>query len=373
MGADELVREVTADQPVAAAPRAGENQLRAFDLVELLETVEAEGRVSWLVEGLRPEDAYGVLGAEDKAGKTWAIDDLAVSVASGTPWLGRFRCPVAGPVLMLHGEGGKRNLVRRLEAIARSKGLHLADLAGSIRAVIAVPRLRREADLAQIRSELERHPSRLVTCDPLYLAAAGARGSDLYEMGEALGGIQRLCEDAGAALVLATNWNKHGDGAGAKRFTGVGPGAWGRVLASAAVERRVTDPDGASNVLLRWQFTGSEIADTTFRMRRRVRAEDPLDLRSRLVYEVEVTEDGPEWGETQALSRSQERVLAALEGTSKGSPASVRDIGDRLAADGLGPPLKVRTIQKSLAALAGLGLVDGERDGNGVAGRWWAS
>jgi hypothetical protein len=121
--------------------------------------------------------------------------------------------------------------------------------------------------------------------DPLYLAAPAGKGADLYAMGEALYAIQSLCQEAGAALVITTHCNKTGEGRGAKRFTGVGPGAWGRVLGSADVERRTTEPGGASDVQLRWEFIGGEIADAGFRMRRRVWAEDPENLDSELHYE----------------------------------------------------------------------------------------
>jgi len=51
-----------------------------------------------------------MLAAEFKAGKTWAITDLAVSVASGTPWLGIFPVDAPGPVLLFAGEGGNARL-----------------------------------------------------------------------------------------------------------------------------------------------------------------------------------------------------------------------------------------------------------------------
>ena len=93
---------------------------------------------------------------------------------------------------------------------------------------------------------------------------------------------------------MTTHWNKTGEGSGAARFTGVGPGAWGRVLASAEVEQRKTDPDGRSFVSLLWEFTGGEIPDTRFRMQRHVWVDDPDDLGSDMHYEVEVTEEGIE-------------------------------------------------------------------------------
>ncbi|HYZ12240.1 MAG TPA: AAA family ATPase [Actinomycetota bacterium] len=338
--------------------------LEILGLEEVIDRVDRSGAPRFLVEGLWPADAYGVLGAEDKAGKTWAALDLGVSVATGTPWFGRFTCPSPGPVTLFLGEGGERYFLRRLEAISASRALPIVDLIGSVRACFSVPRLRDRDQLAEVRAELEDHSPKLVVIDPLYLAAAGAKGSDLYEMGDVLGGVQRLTQEAKAALVVTTHWNKTGTGSGPERFTGVGPGAWGRVLASAAVERRGQDPDGSSVVLLRWDFRGSEIPDTVFRMRRRVRSDDPRSLTARLFYEVEVT------SESEDVVSSEARIFAVLEAAGIDG-LSVREIGDALASDGRGKPLTVRTIQRVLNDLAEAGRIDGEKGDRGRPGRWW--
>ena len=137
-------------------------------------------------------------------------------------------------------------------------------------------------ELQAVAAELAEHPAALVVLDPLYLAVAGAAsGADLYAMGAVLSGIQGVCQHAGAALVVVTHWNKTGEGRGAKRISGVGPGAWGRVLASAGVANRTSSPDGASTVVLAVEVIGGELADLAFRVRRTVRAEDPADLASR--------------------------------------------------------------------------------------------
>ena len=73
---------------------------------EVAARVAAAGEPRWLIQGLWPADAYGVLAAQEKAGKTWAALDLAVSVACGRPWLDHFACPAPGPVLVFLGEGG---------------------------------------------------------------------------------------------------------------------------------------------------------------------------------------------------------------------------------------------------------------------------
>jgi len=359
---DEPLRELAAmARPAGTAARTVE----VLEVAELERTVNEAGPPSWLVDGLWPADAYGVLGAEDKAGKSWAFLDLAVSVVTGTPWLGTFPCPYPGEATIYLGEGGGRQAVRRLAAIIADRGGELGDLSG-LRIGLAVPRLLNPADVEQARRELTEHPARLVGIDPLYLAAAGAKGSDLYAMGEALGGLQQVAQEASAALVLTTHWNKNGSGDGPERFTGVGPGAWGRVLGSAAVERRIVRPDGSTDVQLRWSFRGSEIADRVFRMRRTVWATDPADLSSPLSYHVEVTEERDPGGE---LSRSQARVLDALKGA---APAmiGVKAIGDAVAEDGQGKPLRVRTIQDALATLERLGMLGGTEPGSGLPRLW---
>lgn len=345
--------------------------LPVLSMSELVSRVESSGSASWLIEQVWPSDAYGVVGAEDKAGKSWAVLDLAISVATGTEWLGHFKCGAPGTALMYLGEGGERATLRRIEAIMASRGGTLKDVGDGLGVCFGVPRLTDRNQLGEVAAELVARPDvRLIVLDPLYLAAAGTKGSDLYAMGEVLGQIQKICQAIGAALCLTTHWNKSGEGGGAKRFTGVGPGAWGRVLGSAAVEQRRINAAGGSDVSLKWEFTGSEIADVKFRMRRQVRAENPSDLDSSLVYEVEVSaeEGGPD---ASGLSFTEGRVLATLEDVMQGVGLNVREIGDRLADDRQGNPLTKRTIQRALTDLSSAGLIDGERGDVTTPGRWW--
>jgi hypothetical protein len=360
----------TATSGPAAQP--GQRGLVVEDLAAVLARVQAAGPPAWLIQGVWPRDAYGVFAAEDKAGKTWAILDLAVSVAAGVPWLGHFPCPPSGSVLVFLGEGGERAMVRRLRAICAHKHLDLEGLAARrlLRLSLRVPKLTSGQELQAVAGELHEHPAALVVLDPLYLAVAGAAtGADLYAMGAVLSGIQAVCQQAGAALVVVTHWNKTGEGRGAKRISGVGPGAWGRVLASAGVAHRASGPDGASTVVLAVDVIGGELADLAFRVRRTVRAEDPADLASPLHYQVEVLPEDPDDLEGAAgdLKPSRRWVLAALR--AGGAMQSVAQLGDRTAADG--HQLKARTIQEALNDLEAAGLVAGTDPGAGLA-RYWS-
>jgi AAA domain len=340
---------------------------------EVAARVAAAGEPRWLIQGLWPADAYGVLAAQEKAGKTWAALDLTVSVACGRPWLDHFACPTPGPVLVFLGEGGERATVRRIQAIATSKGVDPGQLADRLRLCFRVPRLAAPGaggELAAIEQELTAHPAALVVLDPLYLAAAGASGANLYDMGAVLQAIQGVCQAAGCALLVVTHWNKTGDGRGADRISGAGPAAWARVICSVSIQHRGADDDGASRVLLGVEVIGGEIADTRFRIRRRVRSEDPADLGAPLTYAVEVlADDDPEDLDpaAAALSKSRQWVLTALR--AGGDMQTVKQLGDRLAQ--AGHPLKPRTIQTALGELEAAGLAAGSEEGNGRA-RYWS-
>jgi hypothetical protein len=341
---------------------------------EVAARVAAAGEPRWLIQGIWPADAYGVLAAQEKAGKTWAALDLAVSVACGRPWLDHFACPSPGAVLVFLGEGGVRATVRRIEAIATAKGVDPEQLADRIRLCFRVPRLAAAgagSELAAMQAELEAHPAALVVLDPLYLAAAGASGSNLYDMGAVLQAIQGICQQAGCALLVVTHWNKTGDGRGADRISGAGPAAWARVICSIAVHYRGSDPEGASMVLLGVELIGGEIADTRFRIRRRVHADDPADLGAPLSYAVEVLaaddEDQDLEPAAAALSKSRQWVLTALR--AGGDMQTVKQLGDRLAQ--AGHPLKPRTIQTALGELEAVGLASGSEEGSGRA-RYWS-
>ena len=86
-----------------AAGRARRPALPAAELAvssygEVAARVAAAGEPRWLIQGLWPADAYGVLAAQEKAGKTWAALDLAVSR--------RHRAALARPLRLPHPRPG---------------------------------------------------------------------------------------------------------------------------------------------------------------------------------------------------------------------------------------------------------------------------
>jgi len=360
------VQEEEADGPAETI-----SLLEIRDIADLMAEVDDAPAPKWLLRPVIAEGDHGMLAADQKTMKTWMTGDAAISVASGTAWLGIFPADSPGAVLMFLGEGGKRKIVRRMRAIAQSKGLNLAKL--PIRVCTRVPHLTSEAAMILVEEEVMLHGPRLIVIDPLYLAARGARGSDLYEMGAHLERIQTVAQFCGAALLIVHHWNKTGEGKGAHRMSGAGPAAWGRVLISASlVNRRTDETIGASITVLDLELQGDEIAESSFRIRCRVWADNPEDLTSALNYEVEQLEaplESDVESELKGLRPAAVRVLHVLEAADE--YLTVGQIGDALAVDSTGrTSLKPRTIQEALKSLSDADLAESESLLGGSALQW---
>jgi hypothetical protein len=121
---------------------------------------------SWLVEQLWGLESVGILAGHPKSGKSWLGLDLALSVASGSPCLGRYQVPQAAPVLIYLAEDTLPQVRQRLEVTARHRGLGLEDLA-----LYAIAATQLRLDCAQDRTRLEntirRHQPALLLLDPL--------------------------------------------------------------------------------------------------------------------------------------------------------------------------------------------------------------
>lgn len=93
----------------------------------------------WLIEHVWMDQAVGIVGGEPKLGKSLAALSMAVSLASGTPFLGRFPVAQTGRSLLFAAEDAQHIVRERLEALCRGLRLSLVDLDLQ---VITVPRLR---------------------------------------------------------------------------------------------------------------------------------------------------------------------------------------------------------------------------------------
>ncbi len=349
-----------------ATSRAVAPPLEFVSLADLCARVDAAGPRRWLLRGIWPAGDYGVHSAATKAQKTWNTVDVAVSVASGTPWLGTIAVDDPGPVLMLAGEGGEADLVRRIRAVCASRDLKAEDLPVTV--LTRVPHLSNTGHLLQLAAVIDAQRPRLVTLDPLYLAARGAKTSLLNEMGAMLEAPQHLCQAAGAALWVATHNNRR-ESKGADQISGAGPGEWGRVLLLGNVKsRHLTDSaTKETTVVVKVHVIGGGIPDQALLITRRIWSDRPDDLDAPLHYAVTVEEETDE-DAPAGLSPAATKILAVLGAADL--PLSNKDIGDAVKSK-FGHGLTRPTISKTCAALVADGLVDEmETTGPGGAKFW---
>ena len=336
-------------------------------LAELRARVRERGPRTWLLRGIWPSGAYGSHAAEMKTQKSWNAVDAAVSVSSGTEWLGHVPVDDPGPVLIFWGEGDDAGLVRRIDAVCESRGLDPDEL--PITVCCRVPHLGSEDHLAKLERQVDELRPRLTILDPLYLAARGAKSSDIYAMGEYLELVQRICTAAGSALLLVTHFNRR-DGSGPLRISGAGPAEWGRVLILGTVKSRRTDTETkATTVITSLDIVGGDIPDQALRVTRTIQADDPDDLDSPLRYEVE-TEEGDVAADGERkddMPPARRKLLEAL--LAANSPREVSELVDWVA-DKYGHGLRRETASRELNALRRDGLADEIDDGKGG---WTAS
>jgi hypothetical protein len=175
-----------------------------------------------VIDGLlRQGETMNVIGAS-KAGKSWLIHGLAVSVANGLWWLGRE--VTAGRVLIIDNELHPETLVERLRVVTKEIGN------GATLDNIDVMSLRGESDRADVIGLVQRLAAvkpdryRLICIDALYRAIPpGTSESDNAQMMQVYNQLDRMARLTGAAIVVNHHATK-GDQSG-KAVTDVGSGA----------------------------------------------------------------------------------------------------------------------------------------------------
>ena len=371
-GAGEIHRRAMAGEDVgdlledlrslaASRPRS---RLELTGIREVVAEVDNAPPRRFLAKPVLPAGDYAVLSGNAKSQKTFAITDLAVAVASGTPWLDFFKVESPGGVILFYGEGGKANVVRRLKASCTARDLELEELPIAVSTI--APILTNRADVQEIREAVEATRPKLLILDPFYLSAGSSDMRDLYAMGDVLGALQRACQPTGAS-VLAVWHNNQREGSGLHRLTGAGPAAWARVVfLSEVISDHTEAASRATSVLSRMSVVGGEIPSMTYRVQRRVWAEDPDDLESPLHVEVSVTEEAAAAGATD-LPPASAKLLEALR--SAAGPATAVELVDSIVRVH-GHGLKRETCSRHLNALERQGLVVGESAGPGRSKLW---
>ena len=121
---------------------------------------------TWLIQNLWGQAAVGIIGGAPKCCKSFLGLDMALSVASATPCLGRFTIQTQGPALVFLAEDSLPAVRARLEGLCTHRNL---DIRGLDLYVITAPSLRLDLgpDRQLLEAMLTRLKPRILLLDPL--------------------------------------------------------------------------------------------------------------------------------------------------------------------------------------------------------------
>ncbi len=170
-----------------------------FGLKPSVLKVESEKPKEWIVDNVFSALQPTLFGGRSKSLKTTMLVDLAISLATGSPWLGEFPITKPRKTLLITGESNASSIGRLVGECLRSKGKHWEEIEESFAAeTAAFPKLDGRSG-ALIRGTVETYGFGVVIVDPLYRALGSIDANKVGEVGE---GLLRFFKDCQPATLI---------------------------------------------------------------------------------------------------------------------------------------------------------------------------
>lgn len=154
-----------------------------------------------LIGGILREGNKMIITGESKAGKTCLSQELAVCIAEGKPWLGKFPCQ-QGKVLYINLEVEEASLFHRFKSIYLANGWELGPNTHNIRPWnlrgFAVPLEKLAAKV--IRRCKNTGPYKAIILDPLYKVQQGDENS-AEAIAAFCNALDKIAHETGAAII----------------------------------------------------------------------------------------------------------------------------------------------------------------------------
>jgi hypothetical protein len=179
----------------------------------LPETIDAAGLIldalppdpPFIVEGIFHQGSKLVLAGSSKAGKTWSLIDLALSVASGRDWWG-FKTNQC-TVLYVNFEIQLEFFHRRVALVKKTRGIELAPSALQIMHLRG-KRLTAEIFGQAIKERFEQAGFGLVILDPLYKLMVGKEENSTATLSSVADVIDGIASTCNAAVAYGAHFSK---------------------------------------------------------------------------------------------------------------------------------------------------------------------
>jgi hypothetical protein len=182
-GGNQFTQVQFTDDRAAATPEQEQSSFSVMRMTDYVKGYGGEG-VSWLVDDWLPDKSITFLVSPPESYKTWLLLDLAVSVAAGVPFLGKYQVNNPGPTLIIQQEDSHAGLTDRLALIIEQKLNALPKLGEGEWAVPAMPDIpvyvhpdrQLRFDNPKVLEEMEKQIAtirpKVIMIDPLYSTTA---------------------------------------------------------------------------------------------------------------------------------------------------------------------------------------------------------
>jgi putative DNA primase/helicase len=182
----------------------------------------APDTIDWVVEGLIQRGANGLMIARPKSGKSFAVLDLAVAIASGQRWLD-FYVPKRARVALVSREDYFGLTQARERKIRKHRQLMAEELDGwlYINAKGIRPKLMLddEAEVATLIADLKKNQTEFLILDVMRVLH-GSDENDNTQMQKVIDTLNRIQEACGCSICLIHHDNKREDATLTERARG---------------------------------------------------------------------------------------------------------------------------------------------------------
>ncbi len=231
---------------------------------------------------LRPPVIHGLLRegetmnviASPKTGKSWLTLDLAIAVATGRPWLGRYET-VPGEVLIIDNELHRETSASRVPKVASARGVAMREINERIFIDNLRGRLRSIDNLSPYFEALEPGRFKVIVLDAFYrFMPQGGDENDNGTMANIYNRIDSFADRLGCCFVLIHHSTKGSQSSKSVTDVGAGAGAQSRATDTHLV-LRPHEEDGVvvldaavrswapiEPTCLRWAFPVWSVDDT---------------------------------------------------------------------------------------------------------------
>lgn len=184
-----------------------------FNVLSSADLVAADFTQKFLIKKILVANQPAICGGRSKTLKTSIMIDMALSLGTGTPFLGQFETKQA-TVWVISGESGGFTIKETASRIAREKGIDLRD--ADVYWGFDLPQLSNSNDIDALAAEVQSRGIEVLMIDPAYLCllagSTGVQASDVMRMGPLLGTLTELGRTCQCTVVLCHHARKSGSG-----------------------------------------------------------------------------------------------------------------------------------------------------------------